>query len=193
MATIRKLALVEGLVKNIYDSGYRKPVTVPRHTFVISDDEGNESKFFVRKRDRRVTLSRRDVITVVNAYVDFVADAIRRGDSVALQEFGTIKPHYRAARRSFAPKGGYQGGFSTTDMQELPAHYLPKFDASARLRRAARLYGNDIKNVRQYELEENNNDADDIIDDESLDLVDFPEDDQDDEGVGAEVTFNDEG
>lgn len=112
------------------DDGIRKPITIPKHSFTISDDEGNTKVFYVKKRDKDVMFSVGDVEAIVDACLETVKDAVSRGEELNFKGFGSMNVIKRA------PRWTYLNG----ERVDIAEHYVPKFTASTDLRLAAKLY-----------------------------------------------------
>ena len=126
------------------DNDIRKPVKLPKQTFHISDDEGNQKDFIVRKSDKNVIYTVNDVENILDALVAVVTDAIKRGDSVSIQGFGSLGVHKRAARATKIPE--------TDTWVEVPARYVPKFKFGNDLRMAAKMYEMSLDENHDYNL-----------------------------------------
>lgn len=113
------------------DNGYKKLVKSPRHTFHISDDEGNKKDFVVQQSEKEVILTVDDVEEVIKVTIDVICDALQRGETVNLVGFGTFGLKWRAPRRIPSFKGGYC---------EIEGHYVPQFKHGERLRKCCKLY-----------------------------------------------------
>lgn len=114
------------------ESRVRKPVSTKKHTFHITDDEGNSADFNIRQQDKGVLYTITDVQTIVDTCLAVMLDAIKNGEDITIQGFGSLGLHYRAARRTKEP--------GTGEWCEIEARYVPKFSYGNELRRAARLY-----------------------------------------------------
>ena len=65
-----------------------------------------KSELIVRVSSQNPHLFERDVEKVVNAMLDEMADALRRGDRVELRGFGAFSAKLRGARKGRNPKTG---------------------------------------------------------------------------------------
>lgn len=79
-------------------------------------------------------LSRRDAVKAVDAILDSIADALRRGDSVTFTGFGKFSTSRRAARMGVNPRNPSQ-------MVVIPAATVPKFSAGSALKLAVSGFG----------------------------------------------------
>lgn len=110
----------------------RKPVSVKKHTFHITDEEGNTADFHIKQQDKNVIYTVDDTMNVIDACIAVIIDAIKNGEEISIKGFGNLGLHYRAARRTKEPISG--------EWCEIEARYVPKFSYGNDLRMAARLY-----------------------------------------------------
>ena len=74
------------------------------------------------------SLSRTEASFVVNAVFSAIADALARGEPVAIAGFGTFTTRTRAARQGRNPRTG--------EPVDIPASKIPSFKAAKALREA---------------------------------------------------------
>ena len=110
----------------------RKPVSVKKQTFHITDEEGNTADFHIKQQDKNVIYTVDDTMNVIDACIAVIIDAIKNGEEISIKGFGNLGLHYRAARRTREPISG--------EWIEIEARYVPKFSYGNDLRMAARLY-----------------------------------------------------
>jgi nucleoid DNA-binding protein len=110
----------------------RKPVSIKKHTFHISDEDGNAADFHIKQQDKNVIYTADDTLNVIDACIAVIVDAIKNGEEINIKGFGSLGLHYRAARRTKEPNTG--------EWCEVEARYVPKFSYGNDLRMAARLY-----------------------------------------------------
>lgn len=110
----------------------RKPVSVKKQTFHITDEEGNTADFHIKQQDKAVIYTVDDTTNVIDACIAVILDAIKNGEEISIKGFGTLGLHYRAARRTKEPISG--------EWCEIAARYIPKFSYGNDLRMSARLY-----------------------------------------------------
>ena len=119
----------------------RKPVKIKKHTFCITDEDGNKADFSVKRADKQVLYTNDDVNNIIDACITVILDSIKRGEEINIRGFGVLGLHYRAARRTKQP--------GTDDWYEVDARYVPKF-----------FYGNDLRKAAiLYDLSRNEKDA----------------------------------
>ena len=110
----------------------RKPVSIKKHTFHISDEDGNAADFHIKQQDKNVIYTADDTLNVIDACIAVIVDALKNGEEINIKGFGSLGLHYRAARRTKEPNTG--------EWCEVEARYVPKFSYGNDLRMAARLY-----------------------------------------------------
>jgi len=110
----------------------RKPVSVKKQTFHITDEDGNTADFHIKQQDKNVLYTVDDTANVIDACIAVILDAIKNGEEISIKGFGSLGLHYRAARRTKEPNFG--------EWCEIEARYIPKFSYGNDLRMAARLY-----------------------------------------------------
>lgn len=126
----------------------RKPVKLKKHTFCITDDDGNKANFVVKQSDKNVIYTNDDVNNVIDACITAILESIKKGEEINIRGFGVLGLHYRAARRTKQP--------GTEDWYEVEARYVPKFFYGNDLRVAARLYEVELKDkekIREFDDE----------------------------------------
>lgn len=129
----------------------RKPISIKKHTFHVSDDDGNSADFVVKRRDKTVIYTVDDTNNIIDACLEVIADALKRGEEINIRGFGVLGLTYRAARRTKQP--------GTDDWYDVEARHVPKFTFGTDLRLAARVY--DLSLQGKYDYMD-----DDLLDDE---------------------------
>lgn len=123
---------VSSVYNHLRESDARKPVTIPKSQFTITDDEGHVRHFSVKRRDKEVLYSPDDVKKILYAIVDIVLDALKHGETISIPRVGTLHIHYREARKVRIP--------GSRQWKDIPAHYVPKLDPALALRESAKVY-----------------------------------------------------
>lgn len=129
---MNKKDLISKATEVLRSNNIRKPVSTPKQVFHISDDEGNQKDFVVKKTDKTVLYNTTDVSAILDACLSVVEDAIKHGEEVSIHGFGTLGVHQRAARTTKHPETG--------KTVEVSARYVPKFSFGNNLRMAAKIY-----------------------------------------------------
>ena len=83
---------------------------------------------FVDQIADRAGLSRKDAAGAVDAFLDTVEDALKRGSEVSFSGFGKFSVSARSAREGRNP--------ATGDRIQIPASNVPRFTAGAGLKKA---------------------------------------------------------
>ena len=86
---------------------------------------------FVEKVADRSGLSRRDAAKAVDAVLDSITDALKRGEEVSFTGFGKFSTQRRAERQGVNPR-------NPTQKVTIPAATVPKFSAGSTLKQSVR-------------------------------------------------------
>ena len=84
---------------------------------------------FVDRVATKSGLSKRDASKAVDAFLDSVTEALKRGDSVAFTGFGKFSTAQRAARQGVNPR-------NPSEKVQIPAATVPRFSAGSSLKQA---------------------------------------------------------
>ena len=129
---MNKKELSSRVAEVLRENNVRKPVSVKKHTFHITDEEGNTADFHIKQQDKNVIYTVDDTMNVIDACIAVIVDALKNGEEISIKGFGNLGLHYRAARRTKEPNSG--------EWCEIEARYVPRFSYGNDLRMAARLY-----------------------------------------------------
>lgn len=110
----------------------RKPVSIPKQVFHISDDEGNSKDFFIKKSDKAVLFKQEDVEAVIDAAIYVIEEALKQGETVSIRNFGSIGLKYRKPRKTIHPTKNVE--------VVVRGRYSPKFTAGDKLKKCAMSY-----------------------------------------------------
>lgn len=110
----------------------RKPISIPKQVFHISDDEGNHKDFTVKKTDKSVLFTVDDVASVLDAMQYVIQEAVKAGEDVNIRGFGVLGKRYRQPR---TVKNVLDG-----QTVELRGHYVPWFIPGNDLKRCMQIY-----------------------------------------------------
>lgn len=127
-----KAELIAKVCDVLREMDARKPVSIPKQQFTITDDSGNSRSFHVKRRDKEVLYTVDDIRQILDAAIDVVLDTVKHGESISIKKLGTLHIHFREARKTRIP--------GTRQWTDIPAHYVPKLEYSSALREAARIY-----------------------------------------------------
>ena len=128
---VKKKHLISRATEILHERDARKTVPAAKTKLHIHDEEGNESTFVVKCERKAYLLNEQDVAAVLDALLDTLVEAMRRGDTVAISGIGNIGPHYRAARRMNSVDG-------TRILSS--EHLVPKYTAGTTVRMAIKMY-----------------------------------------------------
>lgn len=129
---MQKKQFISRVAEVLRANNARKPVSIPKQVFHISDDDGNKKDFTVKKTDKSVLYTVEDVSTILDACLSVVEDALKHGEEISIYGFGSLGVHQRAARATKRPDTG--------EWISIDARYVPKFNFGNTLRTAARIY-----------------------------------------------------
>ena len=140
------------------ENDMKKPVTVKKTVFHISDDNGNAADFTIKQNDKQVIYTVDDVACIVEACLVAVEDALKNGERVTIKGFGSL------GLRKRAPRKIKQVGTDT--WCDVDGRLVPNFHFGNALRMAARVFEmsqKDIENAPSLPdpIYDENDDADD--------------------------------
>ncbi|MCD8207406.1 MAG: HU family DNA-binding protein [Bacteroidales bacterium] len=127
-----KRDLVREVSNVLRKNGIKKPISIPKHVFHISDDDGNTRDFSVKTREKTAVYTAEDVTNIVDACICVIEDAMKRGEEFTIRGFGTLGLKYRKPRSTRNVNDG--------EIVEIAGHYIPKFSFGEELRMCARTY-----------------------------------------------------
>lgn len=119
----------------------RKPVSIPKQVFHISDDEGNARDFVVKKTDKSVQFTAADIEAVLDAAIYVTEDSIKHGEDISIHGFGTLGLHYRKSRRL--------KHVGTGEDTVAEARYVPKFTSGRDLKLSAKMYELSLSDIHE--------------------------------------------
>lgn len=115
----------------------KKPVSIPKQVFHISDDEGNSKDFTVKKTDKSVQYTKDDVTAIVDACLYVIQESLKRGEPINFRGFGTLGLNYRKPRATKC--------VGTEEDVVIEGRYVPKFSFGNDLRMCAKIYELSLK------------------------------------------------
>lgn len=110
----------------------KKPVSIPKQVFHISDDEGNSKDFTIKKTDKAVLYTKDDVTTIVDACLYVIQESLKQGVPINFRGFGTLGLNYRKPRATKC--------VNTDEEVVIEGRYVPKFTFGNDLRMCAKIY-----------------------------------------------------
>ena len=129
---MNKKDLVNKITEVLCDNNIRKPVSAQKSVLHISDDDGNQSDFVIKKPSTNLLFTNKDTSAFVDAALLVIEEALKNGEDITIHGFGSLGLKLRAARRTKHPETG--------EDVEIDARYVPKFSFGQNLRTAAKLY-----------------------------------------------------
>jgi DNA-binding protein HU-beta len=156
---MNKTGLIRDVAAVLKRNDVRKAMPAKKHVFYISDDEGNSKKFSVTQQARGVLFGAEDVEAVIDAMLFVINEAIKRGEQINLQGFGSFKLRHL---KHISVKD-----FNSDNKFEVPDRYTVKFVPGCDMKNSAAVYGTSIEDMRAITL--------------PLGLADEDEDDEDGE------------
>lgn len=82
----------------------------------------NKSKLVDRIATETEGITKKDIATVVNAFMETVVNSVRQGDEVRLIGFGTFKTVHRNARNGRNPQNGEAIKIKASDSFAFKSH-----------------------------------------------------------------------
>lgn len=124
--------IMQGITEFLRTNDVRKTVSSPKHKFTISDDTGAKKDFIIQQSEKHVLYNMEDVEAIMDAFLEVVWDAFRKGESVSLRGLGTFWLKYRKPYKNMHPGTGKWTTFGDT--------YKPAFTPARRLKICAKIY-----------------------------------------------------
>lgn len=144
--------LIRKISEQMRKDNVRKTIVFPKKVFHISDDEGNHKNFAVNRASKELPYTINDIDAVIEATLTVIKDALKEGDTVTVQGFGTLGLKYRKKRRTKRPL--------TDEWVDVEARYIPKFSFGNDLRMCAKLY--ELSLDDKYDQDTDDNEGSDV-------------------------------
>ena len=142
---VRKEDLIRRTTDVMRENNICKPVSFPKHVFHISDDEGNVKSFPVKKTDKMMRFTAKDVRAVLDTFCYVIQEALKSGEEISVSGLGTFSLIYK---KPFVVKNVLDG-----ELVEIKGRYAPKFTVSTELRRCAHVYEQRLKDREANTIE----------------------------------------
>lgn len=110
----------------------RKTVTIPKQVLHISDDNGVQKDFTVKRKDKDVLYTIDDVNVILEALICVIKDSLKSGEPVSIHGFGSFGLKYRKPRQTKS--------VNTDDTITISGRFVPKFSFGNDLRLCAKIY-----------------------------------------------------
>lgn len=129
---MHKSELARSVWDKLRQNGVRKNINVPSHVLHITDDEGNQCHFRVKKVDKTAGYTIPDVEAIIDNILEVVLDTVKKGEPINISGFGTLDLRHRPSRVIC--------DVSTKQNVEIPDYYTVKFTPGKNMKIAAKLY-----------------------------------------------------
>lgn len=110
----------------------RKTISIPKQVLHISDDNGTQKDFVVKRADKEVIYTIDDVGIILDALICVIKESLKTGEPVSIQGFGTFGLKYRKPRQTKQ--------FNSEDTITIDGRFVPKFSFGNDLRLCAKIY-----------------------------------------------------
>ncbi|MBQ0014766.1 MAG: HU family DNA-binding protein [Oscillospiraceae bacterium] len=134
---MNKGQLISKAAEVLRQNKVQKIIPPQKFTFYISDEDGNQNSFTVKKNSRAILLNKSDVEVILDALLAVVEDAMKRGEPIELNGYGKLGMRHRVATTTTHPQTG--------KTVPVPEKYIPKFWSGEKLRKAALIYQQSLK------------------------------------------------
>lgn len=129
---MNKKELIKCVTDALHTNNIKKPISIPKQTLHISDNEGNSKDFTIRKTDKSVCYTKDDVTAIVDACIYVIQESLKQGEPISVHGFGTLGLNYRKPRAT--------KHVGTSEDVIIAGRYVPKFSFGNDLRMCAKVY-----------------------------------------------------
>lgn len=129
---VNRKELVRRVASALREKDIRKEVSVPKHTFYISDENGTSKAFHIKESKRDALFVVDDVEVILQTTLDVIESLIKNGGELSIAGFGVLGLKYRKPRSTKHVGNGKP--------IEIPGQYVPHFKFGARLKKCANIY-----------------------------------------------------
>lgn len=129
---MNKKELIQHIGDVLRANNTKKPISIPKQVFHITDNNGNSADFSLKVTDKTAIFTRDDITAIIDACIYVIQESLKRGEPVTIHGFGSLGLNYRKARRA--------GQVNTNEIIDIPGHYVPKFSFGDNLRICAKVY-----------------------------------------------------
>lgn len=127
-----KSEFVQKVTDLLKENDVRKPVSIKKAVFHITDDNGNRANFNVKQADKMMQYTHDDVNKIVDACLAIIEDNIKHGEPLQISGYGTLGVKWRAARKVKQ--------LGTERWLDIEERIVPNFKFGNKLRMAARVF-----------------------------------------------------
>lgn len=153
---MNKQSFIKCVSDLLRENNIKKPVSIPKQVFHISDNDGNSKDFTIKKTDKSVLFTQKDVEVIIDACIKVVEDSIKRGEPISFHGFGTLGLNYRKARKTKR--------FGTDEEVMIDGHYVPRFAFGNDLKMCAKIYELSLNDRLNADDQINNNNGLEVSD-----------------------------
>ncbi len=132
--------LVRRIASVLRENNIRKPISVPKQVFHISDDEGNHTNFSVKKTEKSVLFTIEDIEAILDVLQYVIQEAIKEGEEISVFGFGKLGLRYLKPK---TVKNVLDG-----QPVNIPGYYAPRFLPGNDLKRCAQLYTQKMEDMK---------------------------------------------
>lgn len=142
---MRKEDLIRRITDVMIENGTRKSVSFPKHTFHISDDDGNVEDFVVKQSDKMVRYTAKDVRTIIDTCIYVIKESLKSGEGLVINGICSLDLIYKKP----LPVKNIHDGKKII----IPGHYAPKIVAGPELKRCVQVYEQRMKDEAANTIE----------------------------------------
>lgn len=129
---MNKNSFAKKVTELLRDNNIKKPVSVPKQVFHISDNEGNTKDFSIKKTEKSVIYTRSDVDAIIDACLQVIRESLKEGEPITIHGFGSLGLNYRKTRSTRL--------LGSDKRITIDGHYIPKFSFGSELKMCAKIY-----------------------------------------------------
>lgn len=129
---MNKRKLITRIAEVLRDNEIKKYVAPQKTILHISDDCGGSSNFVVKRSETGLQYTIDDITVILDACMAIIEDALKNGEEVSIQGFGTLGIRRRAPRMTAHPVTG--------EIVDISERYVPRFSPGKNLKNATAVY-----------------------------------------------------
>lgn len=97
---MNKKELIQHIGDVLRANNTKKPISIPKQVFHITDNNGNSADFSLKVTDKTAIFTRDDITAIIDACIYVIQESLKRGEPVTIHGFGSLGLNYRKARRA---------------------------------------------------------------------------------------------
>lgn len=141
---MHKYEFAADIAELLRSCGVKKKVKLDKYKMHITDDDGNTASFMVTPKDREVSYTKEDVRNIIDAQIFLMEKYMREGKSLTYNGIWTLYPKKKNAMRGRNFKG---------EEIIIPERFVPAFKFGNKMKVAAKLYSEEVRNSDENEEE----------------------------------------